>query len=302
MSDVNSNIDPRPGDLLLCMGKSEISKLIAWSADSDYSHAAVVIDPENLIEASLGGVRIISLEAERQLHEHYFFIDTWRSLSTWPHPLTAQNAEALNRIGRHYLNRPYPTSFLPELGIAITVRQKFPEDPAMRYVVRLAMDLAIEVLTKDSDTIMCSELAYRMYMEGEYEPRNLLRPEIIVTPKSDTPFPEINYYELWKEIQQILPHSLRPIFRAALSIPDSATDEAPQPVDAELGWLNAAAYAGVPTDAELAETARRVAEAAQENAKASGLGAIPIPNPKMITPGDLQSSPSFKKVSRFLAG
>ncbi len=299
MSEANFTVDPRPGDVLLFMGKGEIAKIIAWNSDSDYSHVAVVIDAENLIEASVGGVRILSLDAKRAVRDHYFYVDIWRSLASWPQPLSEQNADALIQIGQHFLNRPYPTTLLPELGIAVAARQKFATDPAIRFVMRFAMDLVVGTLTDKSDTIMCSELAYRMFTEGQFNPRNLLKPKIIVAPWSDKPFPEIDYFALWEEIREILPHALRPTFRAALSIAEPETDDA---LDADLGWLDTAAYARVPTDADLADAARRVAEAVEANAKASGLGAIEIPNPKMVTPGDLMASPSLKKVGRFLAG
>ena len=40
-----------PGDILLGSGIGEISKLIQWAADSDYSHASIVFRAGLLAEA-----------------------------------------------------------------------------------------------------------------------------------------------------------------------------------------------------------------------------------------------------------
>src|SRR5690606_2207004 len=47
----------RTGDVLLMMGEGPLSDLIAWASDSIYSHAAIVADAGDLIEASTAGVR-----------------------------------------------------------------------------------------------------------------------------------------------------------------------------------------------------------------------------------------------------
>lgn len=51
------------GDILLYKGKGFISKLIKMSTKSEYSHVAIVLDPENFVgvEAILKGVRAFDL-------------------------------------------------------------------------------------------------------------------------------------------------------------------------------------------------------------------------------------------------
>ena len=58
----------RTGDVLLMMGEGPLSDLIAWASDSIYSHAALVADAGDLVEASTVGVRRYPLATRLAAH------------------------------------------------------------------------------------------------------------------------------------------------------------------------------------------------------------------------------------------
>ena len=74
------DLDPSgllPGDFGLTLGRSQISKLIAWAGDSLYSHAFLVFDQNQLIEAAPGGVRFVQI-AQRMREPSLLLFDVYR--------------------------------------------------------------------------------------------------------------------------------------------------------------------------------------------------------------------------------
>ncbi|MGB0133334.1 hypothetical protein [Dokdonella sp.] len=160
----------QPGDVLLHMGTGELSKLIAWVGDSAYSHAAMVIEDAQLIEAAASGVRHASLAERTQMGAHFHFIDVFRPLR--PTPGDNKSRAALLAATNRYLGVPYPMTSLITLGIACAVRNKIPGDQRLRRFVRMALDV---VIANDSSQVVCSELVYRGFDEAATNPEHSLR-------------------------------------------------------------------------------------------------------------------------------
>ena len=268
----------QPGDLLLCMGKGEISKLIAWVGANDYSHCAVVCDGARLIEAAASGARYVDLAKEQSLGDEYVYIDALRNHHQDASALAGANLDAFLVMVRAYVGRPYDLDKLVELGLAIAVRNKVPEHPLGRLIFRLAID---HLIANDPKAVVCSELAYRLYTEGAYDPTNVLKPTIVIVPPTKEPFPHIDWIALWKEYEE-------------------ARHSKPQLMSAE------AAQASTPPEPE--ELAAHIAQArAQLGLDAPALGAAapgeivdPLVNPKTVTPSDFAASPSYGKLGRFV--
>jgi hypothetical protein len=71
----------QPGDVLLMMGRCQLSKLIAWASDSKYSHAALMLDDGQLVEAALSGSHIAPLAGHLLKFDDYAHIDAFRSVA-----------------------------------------------------------------------------------------------------------------------------------------------------------------------------------------------------------------------------
>jgi hypothetical protein len=289
MTQTHTLIDARPGDVLMSMGKSGFSKIIAWNCDCDYSHVAVVHDDGVLIEASLDNVRIVPLEQRRKDVASYSSIDVWRADALEGNPLSDHNKDALRMMAKEYLNRPYPTDMLLELAVAVAVRQKLPQNPIVRFVVRLALDRLIK---NSNNKVMCSELAYRMFAEGPYDPPKLLAPLVAVTEPSHRPFPDIDWGAFYKEME----HVFRPkatLYQAQSSSAQSSQDLAdlryvmelnnvvlPRPQMATGAGISSSGFnLELLSDSAMQELIDRAGFSVNS---ANSLAA----NPKMITPGD----------------
>src|SRR5512139_3013550 len=108
--------DIRPGDLLLHFSKGEISKLIQWVSDSDYSHVAVVFKPGLLAEAISSGVGFDHSLAERVADTANFHrIDVARPLR--PDPLPATVLQALQDSASALKNSKFALNQMFELGL-----------------------------------------------------------------------------------------------------------------------------------------------------------------------------------------
>lgn len=286
------------GDILLHMGKGEISKLIAWAGSSDYSHAALVIDVDTIAEAVSVGARTLPLKDRLAQAEEFRWIDAFR-----PSKAIAEADLALVRqVAKGYLGVPYPLNELFVLGVVCAVRDKLPQHPWARLVVRLALD---HVVNSDPKAQVCSEYVYRCFAEAATRPPRALAPRIVIEPPVDTPFPDIDWLALWKEYEAARQHS-QP-HAVAASKPTLAGA-------AQAGFAAVAAAAEVGED-ELrdkaaAVRARLAASRAKVLASANGHVAAapqaplpdPLPNPKTVLPADLASSPSFAKGARVLVG
>lgn len=292
--------DLQAGDVLLMLGEGPLSQLIAWCGDSIYSHAALVADGGDLIEASASGVRRYPL-AQRLVDEvNYHYIDAFRPLAHDGSALGDGDRALVLAHGQSLLGIPYPLDMLATLGVVLAVRGKLPGDPAVRVVIREALD---HVIRNDPSHMVCSEVVYRSFAECEAVPRGRLAPKIVLEPRGTAPFPDVDWKALWDEVWPLLRPDRQQALRAAIS-PAANRLGAPLPAagaesagDAEVGddalqaeLALARETLGVPTRPPLAKAARGAGQPPP----------IPDPNPKLVTPLDLASTPSHTALGRLM--
>ncbi|MGJ4729586.1 hypothetical protein [Luteimonas sp. SDU101] len=290
----------RTGDVLLMMGEGPLSDLIAWASDSIYSHAALVADAGDLVEASTVGVRRYPLATRLADQAHYHFIDALRMEGPDGALDQADGAAVLARaLGM--LGTPYPVDQLALFGAIMAVRGKWPEHPWGRLLVRVAFDHA---LPEQAGRMVCSEVVYRAYAECAVLPPGRLAPVIVVGPRGTTPFPEIDWKALFDEIWPLLqpegqvrlqPARLRlnALRSGELQALHAEADALPGISDAE---LEAARQAVLGQGALRAATA---SDAALQALDGDGT-VIPDPNPRLVSPQDLRASPSLRWLGRLM--
>jgi hypothetical protein len=284
--------DLRPGDVLLMLGHGEISKLLAWNGGSEYSHAAVVVDDGDLVEAATVGLRRVSLKERLADTAEVVLMDAYRPSRRDGKPFVAPDEEIVSATARSFIGRPYATQFLTELAIVVTVRGHLPKHEIGRLLVRLALDHHIA----NVDTSMtCCELVFRAFHDAPVAPANALTPRIFVQPRDPLPMPKIDWIALWKEWQQMR--------RRASSGPAAKRTNGADAITSE--HIDAVPAIG---DGELTARIERVRALL---AHAPGLEKTlaladgkpiedPRPNPKTIIPLDLQSSPSVRLLGRLM--
>lgn len=291
----------RTGDVLLMMGEGPLSDLIAWASDGIHSHAAIVADDGDLIEAATAGVRRYPLHARLADQANYRFIDAMRFERDGVQGLDPADGAAVLAQAAGLLGTPYPVDQLALFGAIMAVRGKWPEHDWARLLVREALDHALPDRT---DRMVCSEVVYRAYAECAATPAGRLAPVIVVGERGTAPFPDIDWKALFDEIWPLL----RPQGRERL-----------QPAMARLnalrsGELQALHAAGEGTgllaaigDEEL-EAARRAVlgqsgllAAGVPDARLDGPGTVvPDPNPRLVSPQDLAASPSLARLGRLM--
>ena len=261
-----------PGDVLLHMGKGELSKLIAWVGDGLYSHAAMVVDRTQLIEAAASGVRHAGLSERAGMGAHFHFIDVFRPLR--PTPANPKEISAMLEAVNVYLGRPYPMTSLFTLGVACAARNKIDWDRKIRPLIAMALDL---VIGNDSSQVVCSELVYRGFDEARTKPPNALRLEVITRPVQGTSFPKIDVAALVAESLDDYNRS-RPGSRGPARLSAGREDKD------DTGEL-----------ADLVAQARAHLGVNESRKKLPGGYA---PNPKTVLPADLEFSPGLRQVGR----
>ena len=269
------------GDVLLMLGHGEISKVIAWSSDSIYSHAAIVADHDQLIEAATNGVRQVSLSERLHDAKNYHYIDAFRPLTAHARPLTGADRDCVLRKAVSLLHTQYPLDTLATLGLLIAIRGKIPQSEWARWLFHLALDYIVD---EDPRHQMCSEVVYRSLAECDVEPRAKLAPVIVTTPPTHWSFPDVDWPELIREIREIKRRRRsRHLEAQALEAGDGR-----------------APHARVTDD----ELERRIRDAREkygiEPAPDTDGAPVPHPNPKLITPLDLTSTPSHTALGRLL--
>ena len=284
--------DLRPGDVLLMLGDSDFSRLIAWTNDSDYSHAALVVDDQWLIEASGDGVRKFRLQDRLKDTTRYHYIDVFRWGQTdtygsehtkvFDKQLTEDGANKVVAHAEKHLGQKFPLDrhFLIRLAVVMAVRGKFPQSPEARLLMRVALDQLVKV---DDGKILCSELVWRSYDEADQELQagGLLRLTIDPKEHRPRPFPEgIDWAELFRQ----LPPEARP--------------------DA---WLQAAASdrpmaLEAISDGELEQARQRALEHLARTDAAARLQELPgmLVNPRTVSPQDLADSPRLRPCGRLM--
>ena len=289
--------DLETGDVLLMLGQGPLSDLIAWASDGPYSHAAMVADGGDLIEAAASGVRRYPLARRLADQVNYHYIDAFRVQAEGA-PLAADDLGDVLAKAVSMLGIPYPVDQLALLGAVMAVRGKWPVHPLARLLVREALDHAVP---DDAGRVVCSEMVYRAYSECAAMPSGRLAPEIVVGERGDAPFPDIDWKALFDEVWPLL----RPRRRQALQS-SMARVNALKSGDAT-GVLAAADSVAV-SDAELEQArlavlARFDVEPAAVGENALLAGAAPVdrrPNPKLVSPQDLAASPSVVALGRLM--
>jgi hypothetical protein len=272
------------GDLLLMLGKSELSKLIAWFGDSRYSHVSMVSENGMLIEA----IRPVAAESplSKRLAENgpVVLVDAYRSLAADGSPLSGEDRAAVLRHARSLLGTVFAQDELVMVGFLVALRGKPQHLPAwLRWVIHQATEHAIR---QDPGKMMCSEFAYRSFADCDVSPPGRLARPIAMGEPSDLPFPEIDYAGLQKEVREILG------FKAHDNKAVEAGEQLGEAVDLDvdeqvLDDAIAALRAQLGVDADVADA---------PNALKAEAWTPPRPNPKLVRPRDLADSIA----SRFL--
>lgn len=289
----------RTGDVLLMMGEGPLSELIAWASDGPYSHAAIVADGGDVIEAGTRGVVRTPVQAKLAAQDHYHFIDAVR-MRAGPDPgLAPADAAAVLARAAAMLGTPYPVDQLALLGVVMAVRGRWPRHALGRLLARVALDHAVP---DGSDRLVCSEVVYRAYAECAVAPAGRLAPVIVVGERGTAPFPDIDWKALFDQIWPLLAPSGRRALQAARLAVDSGGQGR--------GLLRSgAADLPVVGDEELEAARHAVLGQAKLAAAAPGAAAawpddpgtvVPHPNPRLVSPQDLAASPIFVPLGRLM--
>ena len=280
----NGDIALQTGDVLLMLGHGEISKLIAWCSDSLYSHAAIVADRDELIEAAPAGVRRRSLSQRCRDADNYYFIDAFRPLAANGDTLTDADRAAVLRKAGSLVGTKYPLDILATIGFVTAMRGKIPQGVYARLVIYVALDYIVK---NDDKRQMCSEVVYRSLAECDVAPRDRLAPVIVTSEATHWPFPDIDWPEFFVEIVHALipfPH-FRDRFAPYAGAPGDVESLIPR-------------Y----TDQQLQDAIGKARDKFGIEPPSDGNGVpVPHPNPKLITPLQLTDTPSHVKLGRVLS-
>lgn len=305
--------DLEVGDVLLMLGHGPLSQLIAWCGDSIYSHAALAADGGDLIEAAAEGVRRYPLAQRIVDADNYYFIDAFRPLAKDGSPLDEADRACVLAHAQSLLGVPYPLDQLATLGVILAVRGKWPQHWLARIVVREALD---HLIGDDPSHMVCSEVVYRSFAECDAQPPGRLAPLIVLEARGTEPFPPIDWQALWDEVWPLL-HPPRQAALGAVSgqvaavsarynaVGDAepAQDAASAMIvsDAEIAAKVAQARAGLGiADVVLPKTASDDGTVLREAARDATPTPIAHPNPKLVTPLDLASTPSHTVLGRLM--
>ncbi len=273
---------PRSGDLILMLSTGPVSAMIAWCGDSIYSHAALMADNGDMLEASASGVRRYPLAKRLADRAEVVYLDAFRSLDKSGEPLGDAERAAVVAAGETFLGTPYEFDRLLEIGVISAVRQKIPKHPLARLLVREALD---HLLENDDRAMICSEFVYNSFLLAKVDPPGSVIPGIVVAPPSDLPFPQIDWVAFAKEMWQLLQARPKAAVLRATAMPEA------------LG----ADIADEDIAGRMAEARRRLGGGLLAASVPAAAGSpVPNPNPKLVTPLDLASSPSHTALGRLV--
>lgn len=266
----------RSGDLLLSLGEGNLSALLAWNGESAYSHASLVLEDGNLIEATTRGVSI-SPAVDRPTDAKIVFTDVYRPVAPNGDSRSEDEMHTVARYARQFDQLPYAMDSLKQLAIFVSVRNHLPKSPMARWIIRVALD---HLDKDDSSSLTCTELIYRSYDESPTLPANALRPVIVVQPRRKIPFPKIDWIALRKEI--------RPMLRGQKSAEPMAAEAADSDPGIESGVLQA----------RLEKVRRRLTDGPSASRSRERNWIHPNPSAIGTIPLDFETSPSFRALGR----
>lgn len=278
-----TDIPIRSGDLILMLSTGPVSAMIAWCGDSAYSHAALMADNGDLMEASASGVRRYPLAKRLADRSEVVYLDGFRSLNKAGLPLSDAERAAVVAAGEVFLGTPYEFGKLLEIGIISAVRQKLPEHPLARFLVREALD---HLLENDDRAMICSEFVYNSFLLAKVDPPGAVTPAVVVAPPSGLPFPKIDWVAFAKEMWELLqarPHAAA--LRATAPPEALGADIADEELTGRMAQARARLGMGKLLTASAPAAAGTV---------------VPNPNPKLVTPLDLATSPSHSALGRLV--
>jgi hypothetical protein len=146
---------PRPGDVVLSRSGMALSEWMAWNAECAYSHAALAVAPDVVLEARMPQVALRSLGS--MLDEAPAQADLYRPLNPDGSELThAQQARVL-RTGLRLLGMPFALGRMPGLAWRTLLRHKL-------WPGRRSATTPRGVL--DASDLSCCELVYLVLREG----------------------------------------------------------------------------------------------------------------------------------------
>ena len=286
------------GDLLLMLGKSQLSKLIAWFGDSAYSHVSLVSEDGLLIEGIRPAVKESPLADRLAPDGPVVFVDAYRSLAAGGSPLGDDDRAAVLRHARSLIGTTFAQDDLVTIGLLVALRGKPRHLPVwLRWLIRQATEHAIRA---DSDRMLCSEFAYRAFADADTVPARRLARPIVPGEPSDLPFPEVDYLKLQEEVREMLKPKHKALEQDAVGA-DAVTGGA-------LVWdsVDALQLDDAALDASIMALRERLGLESPQAKAANSVDAVVgtawpevgPPNPKLVRPRDLADSPASRYLGR----
>ena len=166
-------VDLRPGDVLLCRGRGEISDLVCALDESTYSHSAIW-DGERVVVATPKGVRARPLE---RLCERHQFVDAYR-FRFYDHALGEPGwpAKPLLAAAHSWLGNDHEYHELFLAGLLVAVHRRPPRE-ARRHALGLIAGRVAE-FTQNHITqykrrpVVCAEVVAGAFWEAEAMPEH----------------------------------------------------------------------------------------------------------------------------------
>lgn len=271
--------DLRPGDLLLHASKGEISKLIMWASDSDYSHIAMVFAPGLIAEARSAGVLFAEpLDKRVQgIGPAFHFIDVLRPRR--PDPLPGDVLKALQDSALRFKGASFALNQMLELGLICAARNKM---PGGTVVQRYLGSILARLVRQDPSRLVCSEFLYLAFRDAQTTPPGLLAPSLVHTDRPNRPFPpDFNLWKLLKEYEDASGSGTEDVMAELV---DTARTVG-QDVLADMG------AAALPQSAALQSLVGQARQKAISGLFLQG-GTTPV-NPELTLPQDFVDSASF---------
>lgn len=259
-----------PGDLLLHASKGEVSKLIQWASNSDYSHVAMVFQPGQLAEAISSGVHFSNdLKTRIQcVPKNFHRIDAWRPVAVGE-PIDAESLEALRRSALAMADRPFALNQWFELGLICAVRNKAPKNAVCKWLIALAIRDIVKV---DPTRLLCSEFIYLSYFNAATVPAGKLKPIIARPARPNRPFPrDLDLLELIREYREAAGAGTS--LASCVEMLNELTCLTPDEIESE--------WAGASADA-------------LQFLRSAWTGLLSDDHPDLIEPQDFAESPSFR--------